>query len=135
MLRRRRKVLTSSPLTVVFVTVVVTYVIARHKYLKICTPAFGDFIQLLEVISIMIQGLWKHYNEAVFDDVHNSFSKIQPEQEQRTFTIYFLKYCLKGGNPQKLYKMNIGYTAANGKQFSPCILTNWRIHFSAKHVR
>ena len=43
------------------------------------------------------------------------FSKIQPEQEQRTFTISFLKYCLKGGNPQKLYKMNIGYTAANGK--------------------
>ena len=43
------------------------------------------------------------------------FSKIQPEQEQRTFTISFLKYCLKGGNPQKLYNMNIGYTAANGK--------------------
>ena len=27
----------------------------------------------------------------------------------------FLKYCLKGGNPQKIFKMNIGYTAANGK--------------------
>ena len=56
-----------------------------------------------------------HYCETCYDDIQNFFSKIQPEQEQRTFTISFLKYCLKGGNPQKLYKMNIGYTAANGK--------------------
>ena len=43
------------------------------------------------------------------------FKKIQPEQEQRTFTISFLKYCMKGGNPQRVFKLNIGYTAANGK--------------------
>jgi hypothetical protein len=28
--------------------------------------------------------------------------------------VSFLKYCLKGGNPQRIYKMNIGYSAANG---------------------
>ena len=43
------------------------------------------------------------------------FTKLQPDPEQRTFTISFLRYCLRGGNPQALYKMNIGYTARNGK--------------------
>ena len=57
----------------------------------------------------------EHYNKAVYDDIHTFFKKIQPDCEQRTFTVSFLKYCLKGGNPQAKFKMNIGYTAANGK--------------------
>ena len=57
----------------------------------------------------------KHYNKAIFDDIHEFFNKIQPKQEQKTFTVSFLKYCLRGGNPQALFKMNVGHTAANGK--------------------
>ena len=57
----------------------------------------------------------KHYNIAIFDDIHEFFNKIQPKQEQKTFTVSFLKYCLRGGNPQALFKMNVGHTAANGK--------------------
>ena len=57
----------------------------------------------------------KTYNNIFFDDINQFFTKLQPDPEQRTFTISFLKYCLRGGNPQALYKMNIGYTARNGK--------------------
>lgn len=55
------------------------------------------------------------YSNSCFDDINQFFTKLQPDPEQRTFTISFLKYCLRGGNPQALYKMNIGYTARNGK--------------------
>ena len=47
------------------------------------------------------------YCKSCFDDINLFFKKIQPNEEQRTFTVSFLKYCLKGGNPQRLYKMNI----------------------------
>ena len=57
----------------------------------------------------------KTCNKAILDDIHTFFTKIQPDREQRKFTVSFLKYCLKGGNPQAKFKMNIGYTAANGK--------------------
>ena len=50
-----------------------------------------------------------------YNDIHTFFKKIQPDAEQRRFTVSFLKYCLWGGNPQAKFKMNIGYTAANGK--------------------
>ena len=43
------------------------------------------------------------YDSDKFDDIHNFFKKIQPEQEQRTFTISFLKYTLKGGNPLRVF--------------------------------
>ena len=51
----------------------------------------------------------------IYNDIHTFFKKIQPDAEQRRFTVSFLKYCLWGGNPQAKFKMNIGYTAANGK--------------------
>ena len=56
-----------------------------------------------------------HYNKAVYDDINEFFTKLQPDLEQRTFTVSFLKYCLRGGNPQAMFKVNIGYTARNGK--------------------
>ncbi len=55
------------------------------------------------------------YNESHFDEIDDFFKKIQPDYEQRKFTVSFLKYCLKGGNPKCIFKMNIGYTASNGK--------------------
>ena len=50
-----------------------------------------------------------HYNKAVYDDINEFFTKLQPDLEQRTFTVSFLKYCLRGGNPQAMFKVNIGY--------------------------
>ena len=55
------------------------------------------------------------YNQMCFDEIYDFFKKIQPNEEQRNFTTSFLKYCLKGGNPDCIFKMNIGYTASNGK--------------------
>ena len=57
----------------------------------------------------------KTYNKCVYDDINTFFTKLQPDSEQRTFTVSFLKYCLHGGNPQTLFKVNIGYSARNGK--------------------
>ena len=55
------------------------------------------------------------FNTTAYDDINVFFKKLQPDPEQRIFTISFLKYCLKGGNEQSKFKMNIGSTGANGK--------------------
>ena len=50
-----------------------------------------------------------------YNAIHDFFCKIQPTEAQRHFTVQYLKYCLSGGNPEQIMKMNIGYSAANGK--------------------
>jgi len=55
------------------------------------------------------------YKYDAFAEIDDFFKKIQPDREQRNFTTSYLKYCLTGGNPKCIFKMNIGYTAANGK--------------------
>lgn len=55
------------------------------------------------------------YDKMNYNEIDDFFKKIQPDVEQRTFTASYLKYCLKGGNPQGIFKMNIGFTASNGK--------------------
>ena len=55
------------------------------------------------------------YDLSAYTDINEFFSKLQPDPEQKTFTVSFLKYCLKGGNEQSKFKMNIGSTGANGK--------------------
>ena len=57
----------------------------------------------------------KDIPQKVFDDVMDFFVKIQPDHIDRTFTISWLAYCLQGKNPKQKMKMNIGYTAENGK--------------------
>ena len=55
------------------------------------------------------------YCKVCYDEIHDFFKKIQPDEEQRHFTTSYLKYCLQGGNPECIFKMNIGYSASNGK--------------------
>jgi len=55
------------------------------------------------------------FDTTAYDDISAFFKKLQPDPEQRIFTVSFLKYCLKGGNEQSKFKMNIGSTGANGK--------------------
>ncbi len=57
----------------------------------------------------------KDIPQKIFDDVMDFFVKIQPDHTDRTFTISWLAYCLQGKNPKQKMKMNIGYTAENGK--------------------
>ena len=55
------------------------------------------------------------FDTSAYQDILEFFKKLQPNEEQRKFTISFLRYCLKGGNEQTKFKMNIGSTGANGK--------------------
>jgi len=49
------------------------------------------------------------------NDVLGFFQKVQPNQEQRDFTLGYLAYCLTGDTTKQIFKMNIGHTASNGK--------------------
>lgn len=49
------------------------------------------------------------------EDVFSFFKKIQPEENQRNFTLGYLAYCLTGDATKQIFKMNIGHTASNGK--------------------
>jgi len=54
-------------------------------------------------------------DDEIHQDVYDFFQKIQPDKEQRTLTLSFLAYCLTGNTNKQKFKMNVGYTAANGK--------------------
>jgi len=57
--------------------------------------------------------------ENISKDIQNSvldfFKKIQPNEEQRKFTLSYLAYCITGNTKEQVFKMNIGHTASNGK--------------------
>jgi len=49
------------------------------------------------------------------DTVNEFFHKLQPNKEQREFTLGFLAYCITGDTSKQIFKTNIGYSASNGK--------------------
>lgn len=51
----------------------------------------------------------------IHNEVENFYTKIQPKKEQRDFTLGFLAYCLTGSINLQICKINVGYTASNGK--------------------
>jgi len=57
--------------------------------------------------------------EEITEDTKNAvsgfFEKIQPDQDQRNFTLSYLAYCLTGNTLTQVFKMNIGHSASNGK--------------------
>jgi hypothetical protein len=53
--------------------------------------------------------------QSIHDDVLDFFQKIQPNQEQRNFTLGYLSYALTGNIDKQKFKMNVGYSAQNGK--------------------
>lgn len=54
-------------------------------------------------------------SQEIQDDVFGFFKKVQPNKEQRDFTLGYLAYCLTGDATKQIFKMNIGHTASNGK--------------------
>jgi phage/plasmid-associated DNA primase len=54
-------------------------------------------------------------SQEIQDDVLGFFQKVQPDKEQRDFTLGYLAYCLTGDATKQIFKMNIGHTASNGK--------------------
>lgn len=53
--------------------------------------------------------------DSVKEDVRMFFQKLQPDEEERSFTLSYLAYCLSGDTGHQVMKMNIGYSAQNGK--------------------
>jgi hypothetical protein len=47
--------------------------------------------------------------------VEDFYKKIQPNAEQRRFTLEYLALCLTANMGHQKFKMNVGYTASNGK--------------------
>jgi hypothetical protein len=54
-------------------------------------------------------------DDKIKNDVFDFFKKIQPDEAQRKFTLGYLYYCITGNTDKQIFKMNIGYTASNGK--------------------
>jgi len=50
-----------------------------------------------------------------FDKINSFFKQIQPNEKQRNFTLGYLAYCLSGDISKTIFKVNIGYSAGNGK--------------------
>jgi hypothetical protein len=48
-------------------------------------------------------------------EVESFFQKLQPDVEQRKFTLSYLAYCITGNTGHQIMKCNIGYSASNGK--------------------
>ena len=51
----------------------------------------------------------------VSSDVEDFYNKIQPDEEQRRFTLEYLALCLTANVSHQKFKMNVGYSAQNGK--------------------
>jgi hypothetical protein len=54
-------------------------------------------------------------DDKIHSFVDNFFKKIQPDEDERNFTLGYLAYCLTGDTGKQIFKINIGYTASNGK--------------------
>jgi phage/plasmid-associated DNA primase len=54
-------------------------------------------------------------SQEIRDNIMDFFKKIQPDEDQRKFTLSYLAYCLSGDTSQQVFKINIGHTASNGK--------------------
>lgn len=54
-------------------------------------------------------------SDEIQSEVLDFFTKIQPNEEQRKFTLSYLAYCITGNTGEQVFKMNIGHSASNGK--------------------
>lgn len=57
--------------------------------------------------------------ESISDEIHRevreSYQKLQPDETQRRFQLGYLAYAITGNTAHQIAKMNIGYSAGNGK--------------------
>jgi len=57
----------------------------------------------------------ENIDENIKNKVMEFFEKTQPDKTQRDFTLGYLSYCLSGCIDKQKFKMNVGYSASNGK--------------------
>ena len=51
----------------------------------------------------------------IHKEVYNFFVKLQPDKQQRDFTLGYLAYSLTGDTGKQIFKINVGYRGSNGK--------------------
>jgi len=61
-------------------------------------------------------------DEKIIKEVDTFYSKLQPNKKQKEFSLGWLAYNLNGDTNKQKFKMNIGYSASNGKS------TEFKIH-------
>ena len=57
----------------------------------------------------------ENISEEIHADVRRFYEKLQPDKTQRTFQLGFLALSITGNTSHQIMKMNIGYSASNGK--------------------
>jgi hypothetical protein len=92
------------------------------KYvMKLKTMKFINEVvkQIQSILKQKIQYVEFDTSEVQYYNVHfkngQFFEKLQPDENQRKFTLGFLAYCLSGDTSEQIFKINIGYSASNGK--------------------
>ena len=96
----------------------------RNGVLELKTQNFRERVQLDYVTQYLDWDYEPTINESKLAWVREMYRKIQPDPEQRKFMLAFLAYCLTGDTTRTVFKMNIGYSAGNGKS------TEFKIHES-----
>jgi len=66
----------------------------------------------------------ENVNTDAIKETNELFKKIQPNEEQRKFQLSYLAYCITGNTGKQIMKMNIGYSASNGKSTELAIHQN-----------
>ena len=94
----------------------------RNGCLELKTKTFRPRVQLDYVTQYLDWDYDPDINEGQLAWVREMYRKIQPNPEQRKFMLAFMAYCLCGDTSRQIFKMNIGYSAGNGKS------TEFKIH-------
>lgn len=63
-------------------------------------------------------------NENAIEETNELFKKIHPDEDQRKFQLSYLAYCITGNTGKQIMKLNIGYSASNGKSTELAIHQN-----------
>jgi len=58
---------------------------------------------------------YERIDEEIHSGVNDFFKKIQPNEKERIFTLSYLAYSITGNTGEQVFKVNIGYSASNGK--------------------
>ena len=66
----------------------------------------------------------KDIDEKIKNETFDFFKKVQPNEEMRRFQLSYLAHCITGDTTNQVMKINIGYSASNGKSTEIAIHQN-----------
>ena len=66
----------------------------------------------------------KDIEEKIINETFDFFKKVQPNEDMRRFQLSYLAHCITGDTTNQVMKINIGYSASNGKSTEIAIHQN-----------